>query len=404
MLDPIRIKKDFPFFKANPRLAYLDNAATTQKPQAVIDALTEHYAHTNANIHRGIYAASEESTRRYEEARTNVAKFIGAPSARNIIFTRNATEAINLVAYSWARTTLKAGDEILLTQMEHHSNIVPWYLMAKEMKLKLQFVQLTKNGRIDPKDLIKKATKKVKLAAFTHASNVLGTINPARDLTSFFHARGIPVLIDGAQAVPHMKVNLEELDCDFYAFSGHKMLAPTGIGVLYMKDEYLDSLPPFLGGGEMIRSVSTKEVIFQNGPARFEAGTPAIEAAIALGAAISYLEKIGMRNIEQHEKQLAEYALIKLRAIPGITLYGPLDMKLRNSVISFNLKGIHPHDLASLLDNKNIAVRAGSHCAMPLHDWLEVPATCRISPYIYNTKKDVDALCKALNTIAKKIH
>lgn len=403
MLNPIKIKKDFPFFKTNPRLVYLDNAATTQKPQAVIDALEEHYTKTNANIHRGIYAASEESTRRYEEARVKVAKFIGAPSARNIVFTRNTTEAINLVAYSYARTKLKAGDEILLTQMEHHSNIVPWYLSAREKKLKLQFVQLTKDGRIDPKDLIKKTTKKVKLAAFTHASNVLGTINQAEDLTSFFHARGIPVLIDGAQAVPHMKVDVKKMDCDFYAFSGHKMLAPTGIGVLYMKDEYLDSLPPFLGGGEMIRSVSTKEIIFQNGPAKFEAGTPAIEAAVTLGTAIDYLEKIGMRAIEQHEKQLTEYALTKLRAIPGVTLYGPLDMKLRNSVVSFNLKGIHPHDLASLLDNKNIAVRAGSHCAMPLHDFLGVPATCRISPYIYNTKKDIDTLCAALRAIAKKI-
>ena len=401
MINKNTIKKDFPIFKANPKLVYLDSAATTQKPQAVIDALVKHYENTNANIHRGIYEMSEQATKHYEEARAKIARFIGAQGARNIIFTRNTTEAVNLVAQSFARHHLKAGDEILLTVMEHHSNIVPWYLVAKEKKLKLRFVRITSDGTLDPKDLVAKATKKVKLAAFTHVSNVLGTVNPARDLVSFFHARGIPALIDGAQAVPHMSVDVSAMDCDFYAFSGHKMLAPTCIGVLYMKDKYLGSLPPFLGGGEMIRSVSETNVVFADAPAKFEAGTPAIEAAIALGAAVDYLEHIGMKNIERHEKELAQYTLEKLRQVPGVTVYGPTDMKRRSGAVAFNLKGIHPHDIASLLDEQNIAVRAGNHCAMPLHKFLGVPATCRISPYIYNTKKDIGVLYDALGDINK---
>lgn len=403
MLNPAKIKKDFPFFKTNPKMVYLDSASTSQKPQVVIDALIKHYAKTNANIHRGIYSTSEEATRHYEEAREKVARFIGAPSAQNIVFVRNTTEAINLIAYTYAKNNLKTGDEILLTHMEHHSNIVPWYLIAKEKKLKLRFVNLTKDGKLDLKDLKQKTTHKTKLASFAHISNVLGTINPVQELVSFFHSRNIPVLIDGAQTVPHMKVDVKKINCDFYAFSGHKMLAPTGIGVLYMKDIYLKSLPPFLGGGEMIQSVTTKNVVFQDGPAKFEAGTPAIEEAIALGMAISYLEKIGMHNIEQLEKQLIKYAYIKLQSIPGIIIYGPKDIQSRSSVISFNLKNIHPHDVASLLDTKNIALRAGSHCAMPLHELLGISATCRISLYIYNTKKDIDTLCSALRIIAKKL-
>ena len=395
-----KFKKDFPIFQTNPKLVYLDNAATTQKPAAVISAIAEHYAYRNANIHRGIYKLSEEATRRYEEARTKVARFISAPNARNIAFTRNATEAINLVAHGFLKPRLKASDEILLTTMEHHANIVPWHMIAKDKKAKLKFANITKDGQLDEADLKRKITAKTKLLAFAHASNVLGTINDVKKIIKLAHAKNIPVLIDGAQAVPHFPVDVSEIGCDFYAFSGHKLLAPTGIGALYISEERLAETGPFLGGGDMVKYVSEKDVLFQDAPARFEAGTPAIEAAIALGAAIDYLEKIGMKNIEKHERELSEFALKEFRKIPGIAIYGPVDPKKRTGLVSFNLARAHPHDLASLLDEENIALRAGHHCAQPLHQALGISATLRMSFYIYNTKDDIKKACAALKRIS----
>src|SRR3989344_5355709 len=397
-----RFKKDFPIFQTNPRLVYLDNAATTQKPAAVISAIAEHYTYRNANIHRGIYKLSEEATRRYEEARGKVALFIGSPNARNIAFTRNATEAINLAAHGFLKPRLRAGDEILLTATEHHANIVPWHMIAKDKKAKLKFANITKDGQLDEADLKRKITAKTKLLAFAHASNVLGTINDVKKITELAHAKNIPVLIDGAQAVPHFPVDVSKIGCAFYAFSGHKLLAPTGIGTLYISEKRLAETGPFLGGGDMVKSVSEKDVLFQDAPARFEAGTPAIEATIALGTAIDYLEEIGMKNIEKHERELSEFALKELRKIPGIAIYGPANPKKRTGLVSFNLALAHPHDLASLLDEENIALRAGHHCAQPLHQALGVSATLRMSFYIYNTRDDIKKACAALKQINDK--
>ncbi|MBI5913548.1 cysteine desulfurase [Candidatus Azambacteria bacterium] len=403
-LDSQKIKKDFPVFTAHKTLVYLDSAATTQKPREVIDALTRHYRTKNANIKRGIYSLSEQATEAYEEARWKVARFCGAPCAKQIIFTKNATEAINCVAHSFARARFTRGDEILLTVMEHHSNIVPWQMIAKEKGLKLRFVSVTKNGELDMRDLKKKVTRRTKLFAVTHASNVLGTINPVKKLVAFFHARGIPVLVDGAQAIGHMPVNVGAFGCDFYVFSGHKMFAPTGIGALYVHQKYLDTLPPFLGGGDMVLSVSETGATFQDAPERFEAGTPPIEAAVALGAATDYCNTLGMENIRRHETELTAYALKKLARIPGISVFGPKSAAHRTGVIAFAFDDIHPHDLASLLDEKNIAIRAGHHCAMPLHRFLDVTASARASFSVYNTKKDVDALYAALAEITKALH
>lgn len=398
------IKKDFPIFTAHKKLVYLDSAATTQKPGDVINALTRHYRTANANIKRGIYGLSEKATEAYEEARWKVAQFINAPCAKQIIFTKNATEAINLVAHSFARERFSRGDEILVTVMEHHANIVPWQMIAKEKGLKLRFVNITKNGELDMHDLKKKVTRRTKLFAVTHASNVLGTINPIKKLVAFFHARNVPVLVDGAQAVGHMPVDVDALGCDFYVFSGHKMFAPTGIGALYIHQKHLDALPPFLGGGDMVLSVTEQNTTFQDAPERFEAGTPPIEAAVALGTATEYLAKLGMKNIRRHETELTAYALKKLARIPGITIFGPRTAMHRTGVVAFAFDDIHPHDLASLLNEKNIAVRAGHHCAMPLHHFLDVTATARASVSIYNTKKDIDALCAALKDITNTLH
>ena len=403
-INAYAVKKDFPIFTTHKNLVYLDNAATTQKPRMVIDALTHHYKTANANIKRGIYTLSEQATEAYEKARWKVAQFCGVSCAQHIIFTKNATEAINLIAHSFARANFARGDEILLTIMEHHSNIVPWQMIAQEKGLKLRFVGITKDGELDMVDLKKKITSRTKLFAVTHASNVLGTINPIKKLTAFFHKRGIPVLIDGAQAVGHMPVNIGDLGCDFYAFSGHKMYAPTGIGVLYVSEKYINSMEPFLSGGDMVLSVSETKTTFQNAPERFEAGTPPIEAAVALGAATDYLKKLGMENIRRHETELTAYALKKLAHIPGITVFGPKSATQRTGVIAFALNDIHPHDLASLVCEKNIALRAGHHCAMPLHRFLNVTASTRISFSVYTAKSDIDALYEALTEIITLLH
>ena len=402
-MNIIRIKKYFPIFTTHKNLVYLDNAATTHKPQCVIDALTAHYAERNANIHRGIYRLSEQATESYDTARAQIARFIGARDASQIIFVRNTTEAINLVAHSYLRHHAKAGDEILLTVMEHHSNIVPWQLAAKEKKLTIRYAHITKTGELDMADLKKKITPRTRLIAVTHASNVLGTINDIAAITRLAHARNIPVLVDGAQAAPHMPVNVSALGCDFYAFSGHKMYAPTGIGALYVSKKYLTTMDPFLGGGDMIRSVSLEGATFQDAPERFEAGTPAIEAAVAFGVAADYLTRIGMKNIRTHEKKLTALALKELSKIPGITIYGPTRAEKRTGVISFTSQNIHPHDLASLLDEQDIAIRAGNHCAMPLHTLLEIPATARMSFSLYTSPADIRTACRALRTIVKKL-
>lgn len=401
MTRALSVKSDFPIFTEHPELVYLDSAATSQKPQQVIDAVVEHYRTRNSNVRRGIYKIADEATRKFEEVREAVAKFIGAASPAEIIFTRNATESVNLVAHAWGRVNLREGDEILVTLMEHHANIVPWQLLANERGVKLQFVGITDDGRLDENDVREKITSRTKLACFTHASNVLGTINDAKRLTALFHARGIPVLVDGAQAVPHLPVNISDIGCDFYVLSSHKMLGPSGVGVLYINSNVAKNMPPFLGGGEMIRSVSWEETTYQDPPGRFEAGTPAIEAAVGFGAAVKYLEKIGMEKVRQHEIELLRYAREALGKIPGIRIFGPARAEDRTGVIAFTMDTVHPHDLASLMDAENICIRAGHHCAMPLHTHLGLSATARMSFYIYNNESDVKKAVTVLKSISQ---
>ncbi len=395
MFDVSKIREDFPILKRlihGKPLVYLDNAATTQKPKQVIDALIDYYSYHNANIHRGIHTLAEEATAMHEEARGKIAKFIGAKSAKEIIFVRNSTEGINLVAYSWGRTFLQAGDEIILSESEHHSNIVPWQILAKEKGIKLLFISLTDEGFLDLNYLKKILTKKVKLVSLVHISNVLGTINPVSEIGKMVHEVGAKLFVDAAQSVPRMPVDIQDLDCDFLVASGHKMLGPTGIGFLYGKEELLDFMPPFLGGGDMIREVYLDHSEWNELPWKFEAGTPNIADAVGLGAAIDYLNSLGMENIFEHEKMLTDYALNCLSNIRDLRIYGPKTSKNKTGVISFSIKGIHPHDVAQILDEEGIAIRSGFHCAMPLHQKLKLPATCRASFYIYNTKEEINKL------------
>ena len=387
------VRPDFPILDQRVHgkpLIYLDSAATSQKPKTVIEALSHYYSTMNANIHRGIYYLSEEATIAFEKTRRKVSEFIGAKEDRYIIFTHNATEAINLVAHAWGRKNIKEGDEILLTHMEHHSNLVPWQLLAQEKGAVLKYIPITKEGFLDIERFNNLLTDRTKLLAVTHMSNVLGTINPLSHLITKAHAVGAKVLVDGAQAVAHLKVNVSELDCDFYAFSAHKMLGPTGVGVLYGKPEILESLPPFLGGGEMILEVHEEYSTWKPIPYKFEAGTPNIGAVIAFAKALDYLEHIGMDVIREHEKALTQHALYQLKEIDHLTIYGPMDANLKGGVISFNLEDIHPHDLGTLLDHEGIAIRAGHHCAQVLMKKLNVPATARVSFYLYNTPQEVD--------------
>lgn len=395
MFNVSKIRSDFPILKRlinGKPLVYLDNAATTQKPNVVIDALVDYYTNHNANIHRGIHTLAEEATAMYEGAREKIAGFIGAKSNKEIIFVRNSTEAINLVAYSWGRTVLKAGDEIILSESEHHSNLIPWQILAKEKGVKLLFIPILKDGFLDLGYFKKVLTKRVKLVSLVHISNVLGTINPVKEMGKLSHEVGAKLLVDAAQSIPRMRIDVDELGCDFLVASGHKMLGPTGIGFLYGKEEMLNKLPPFLGGGDMIREVYLDHSIWNELPWKFEAGTPNIADAIALGVAVDYLSKMGMENVFNHEKTLTEYALSKLSDVKNLIIYGPKTTENKSGVISFTVKGIHPHDIAQILDKEGIAVRSGFHCAMPLHQKLEVPATCRASFYIYNTKEDIDKL------------
>ncbi len=398
-LDLKKIRNDFPILgrqlRPGVRLTYLDSTATAQKPLQVIEAMDEFYRKFNANIHRGVHTLAEESTALYEGARERIAKFINASSARQIIYTRNTTEAINLVAYSWARANLKQGDLVILTEMEHHSNLVPWQMLQDERGIELEFIPVTQDGLLNLDAYKSLLERQPKLVSFTQMSNVLGTINPAAEIVHLAHQAGSIALVDGAQSAPHLKVDMQALDADFYAFSAHKMCGPTGIGVLYGKTTLLETMPPFLGGGDMIREVKLRSFRANSLPHKFEAGTPAIAEAIGFGAAVDYLTSLGMDNIAAHEHEILEYAMERLEEIPGLKLFGPSADK-KGGVASFILDGVHPHDVAQILDQDGIAVRAGHHCAQPLHEKFQIPATSRASFYLYNTKEEVDLLVKGI--------
>ena len=400
------LRKDFPILKRTVRdnkpLVYLDNASTTQKPNQVIDSITDYYQNHNANIHRAVYALAEEATEAYEATRDKIASFINIQDRQEIIFVRGTTEAINLVAYSWGRSNIKEGDIIVTTEYEHHSNIVPWQLLTQEKRAKLEYIGVDDDGELILDDLDKLlATGKVKLVTFSLMSNVLGTITDAKKIIEKCKAAGVPTLVDGAQAVPHMKVDLEKLGCDFFAFSGHKMLGPTGIGVLWVRKSILETMNPFHGGGDMIREVHKYETTWNDLPYKFEAGTPNIADVVGFGAAIDYLTKIGMDNVREHEIELTTYAIEKLSNIKGLHIYGTKDISKRGGVISFNFADVHPHDVAQIIDGEGIAIRSGHHCAQVLMERLNVAATSRASFYIYNTKSEIDVLVNSLNIVAK---
>jgi cysteine desulfurase / selenocysteine lyase len=402
-INTAAVREDFPILsrQINGRpLVYLDSAATSQKPAVVIDAMSDYYRRYNANPHRGVYTISEEATAAYESARQRVATFVNARSPKEVIFTRNTTEAINLVRYSWGRANVRAGDRILLTEMEHHSNLVPWQLLAQEVGARLEFLCIDDEGLLQLDELARKL-EGVRLLALTHQSNTLGTINPIKAIAAAAHRAGALVLVDGAQAVPHMPVDIQDLDVDFYAFSGHKMCGPTGVGVLWARRSLLEAMPPFLGGGDMIKRVKLTEATWNDLPWKFEAGTPSVAEGIGLGAAVDYLNQFGMEHVRAHERTLVGYAMEKLQEIPGITVYGPRDPELHGGAISFTLPTIHPHDLATLVDREGIAVRAGHHCTQPLMDRLGVPATTRASFYIYNQADEVDQLVSGIHKAQK---
>lgn len=403
-LDIEKIRMDFPILSREVHpgkpLIYLDSTASAQKPLSVINAMGDFFRKSNANIHRGVHTLAEESTAAYELAREKIARFIGAGKAHEIVYTRNTTESINLVMQTWGRTHLQAGDLVILTEMEHHSNLVPWQMLAAEKQVILEFVPVLENGLLDLDAYASLLTRGPKLVAFTHMSNVLGTINPAREMIAQAHQAGAIVLVDGAQSVPHFSVNVQDLDADFLAFSGHKMCGPTGIGILYGKEQLLDRMPPFLGGGDMIRKVFLRTFTPNGLPHKFEAGTPAIGEAIGLGVAVDYLQQIGMDAIAQHEHAVTNYALNRIEDIAGLKVFGE-QRENRGGVISFTFEGVHPHDVAQILDLDGIAVRAGHHCAMPLHEKFGIPATTRASFYLYNTEQEVDALVASLKKVSK---
>ena len=398
-LDVNAIRGDFPILEREvygKRLVYLDNAATSQKPRQVIDALVHYYESYNANIHRAVHALGEEATAAYEEAREKVARFIGAASSESVIFTRNTTEAINLVAYAWGRANVGEGDEIILTQMEHHSNLIPWQQLAAEKGATIRYIEIKPNGTLELGNLSALFGEHTKLLAMPHVSNSLGTINPAEEIVAEARKRGVTTLIDGAQAVPHMPVDVEAVGADFYAFSAHKMLGPTGVGVLYARRELLEEMAPFLGGGEMIRKVTFEGATWNDLPWKFEAGTPNIADVIAFGSAIDYLDALGMDNVRRHEVEVTTYAMERLRGLDDVTLYGPDEPDQRGGVVSFNYGDLHPHDVGTILDRHGVAIRAGHHCTQPLMRCLGVTGTARASFYIYNTRDEVDALIEGL--------
>jgi len=394
------LKKDFPIFKNNPGLVFLDSGASAQKPQVVIDKVSEVYEKYYANVHRGIYSLSEKASEEYENVRSKVVKFINADSERQIIFTKNTTESINLVAYTWGRQNIKEGDEILITEMEHHANMLPWRWLAKEKKAKVVYWPVNNKGRLDLSGLDKLLTTKTKLVAFTHMSNVLGTINPAKDIVKKVKDKSKAlVLVDGAQSVPHFPVDVADIGADFYVFSSHKMCGPAGVGVLHVKEEILESMDPFMYGGDMIANVTFKGAEWNEIPYKFEAGTPNIAGVIGFGAAIDYLQGIGMDRVFKHEEELVKIGLDKLLKVKGLNLLGPHDPKDRGAVFAFDLEGIHPHDSASIFDEQKICVRAGHHCTQPLHIKLGLPASLRASFYLYNIKEDFDKLIQGIKKV-----
>ncbi len=395
-LDVQAVRLDFPILAGSMQdqpLVYLDSGATSQKPRAVIDAVNAYYSQSNANVHRGIYALAEEATALYEAARATIATWINA-STEETIFTRNATEAINLVAYTWGREHLQSGDVVLLTPMEHHSNLVPWHMLAAQTGAEVAHIDLLPDGRLDLESLDQHlAGGRVKLVATTYISNVLGTIVPVQEIARRAHAAGAVYLVDGSQAVPHLAIDVRRLDVDFLAFTGHKMLGPMGIGVLYGRRSILEDMPPFMGGGEMIRRVDLFTSTWNQLPWKFEAGTPSVGDAVGLGVAVDYLQRLDMEVVAAHDRRLAAYTMERLRVLHGVTVHGPEE---RGALVAFSVEGIHPHDLASLLDERGIAVRAGHHCAQPLHDWLGVPATTRASFYVYNQEHEIDLLAEGI--------
>jgi cysteine desulfurase / selenocysteine lyase len=393
------LRREFPILQQihNGRpLAFLDSGASSQKPRRVIDCLEDYYRRYNANVHRGVYRLSEEATFAFERARGKVAKFIGAASHREVIFTRNTTEAINLVARSWGDTNLRAGDRILLSVMEHHSNLVPWQMLAERTGAELDFIEIDGEGRLALDGLDRLLSERTRLVALTQQSNVLGTVNPIKEIAARAHDVGALMLVDGAQSVPHMPVNVQDLGIDFLAFSGHKMCGPTGVGVLWGRRALLERMPPFLGGGSMIKTVELRRTTYADLPSRFEAGTPAIGEAIALGEACDYLNEVGMERIHAHEQALTGYALDRLASVDGLKIVGPQSLLDRGGAVSFSLEGVHPHDIAAVLDGEGVAVRAGHHCCQPLHALLDLPATTRASFYLYNTAEEIDRLAVGL--------
>ncbi len=399
-LDVKRIRQDFPILQRIVRgkpLIYLDNAATTQKPSSVIERIARYYAEGNANIHRGVYALSEQATEAYETARTTVQGFLNASAPQEIIFTRNSSEGINLVAQSFGRQTIGAGDEILITHMEHHSNIVPWQLLCEQTQSELRVAPIDDHGQLLLDKFERLLTSRTKLVAIVHLSNSLGTINPVKEIVEMAHQRGVPVLVDGSQAVYHMPVDVQDLGCDFYVCTGHKLYGPTGIGVLYGRESLLDTMPPYQGGGDMIRAVTFAKTTYADLPHKFEAGTPHIAGVLGLGTAIAYINNIGFDRIMKHEEDLLEYGTEALSSVPGLRLIGTADRKA--SILSFVLKGVHAHDIGTIVDTEGVAIRTGHHCTQPVMERFGIPATARASIAMYNTREDIDVLVRALETV-----
>ncbi len=407
LLDVHKIRQDFPILKRilknGKKLVYLDNAATTQKPIQVINAICKYYSEYNSNIHRAVYQIAEEATGEYEKTRDNIRKFINARYPEEIVFTRNTTESINLIAHSWGKNNIRKGNKVILTDYEHHSNIVPWQMLCNAKGAKINYTDTDDNGYLNLESFSNhiKAGGKTKLISLSHMSNVLGTIYPVKEIIKIAHEKSIPVVLDGAQSVPHMETDVQDTDCDFLAFSAHKMLGPTGVGVLYVKKEILESMPPFITGGDMIKEVHKNNTVFNDLPYRFEAGTPNVADVIGFNASLEYLNGIGMKNIREHETDLIKYLYNNIKDIKNIKIYGPENIKDRGGLISFNIDGVHPHDCATILDDFGIAIRSGHHCAQVLMEKLDIVASSRASIYIYNTKEEVDIFVDALNHVRR---